>query len=439
MFYVFTRDYIPFYDREHNHINYNTKDGAKQSTVSVEGKRVVDLQYRNSLSIRDSFETKVDLSVYIPNYKIAVGHKHIYGPGQFMESHYDSEKEPINDKKHIATLIIICPGSFTGGDLIIEDKLVDYDKSVFTCVLMSIKCIHKVNPVITGERHSFVFPVYGEFNLSRGFLKYYGGGELMTIYDRVLKYIGTFDYAAESSAELQGYIKMLDDRECTGIANKIRKLIDRNCYAEYDNLCELDELESPYVLVTYDWGGITHNLKLSQFETTTYKIPYGAINITIESIGYAKCLMNKLKKCILELKEADLTEYEESVKSAADISQIDKILRSANNQLTVVIYLSGRYRGTDTLDNLVASDKSLFNYLERHYKFTFYPAADIRIDYLLSFHYENGILWTKRTDIREYKTSLMSELDVEFNDDDGYDPICSLGAGAFLLTERVSL
>jgi hypothetical protein len=213
MFYVFTRDYIPFYDKENNRVDFNVRAGAVQSTVNIEGKRVVDLQCRDSLSIRDSFETNVDLSVYIPNYKIATGHKHIYGPGQFMESHYDSEKTPIDDKKHIATLIVICPGSFTGGDLIIEGNLIEYDKSVFTCVLMSIKCMHKVDRVLTGERHSFVFPVYGEFNFDLGFSKYYGCRELTTIYDQTLEHIATFDGSAEAAAKLQGYVKMLDDYE----------------------------------------------------------------------------------------------------------------------------------------------------------------------------------------------------------------------------------
>jgi hypothetical protein len=375
------------------------------------------------------------LSVYIPNYKITTGHKHIYGPGQFMEAHYDSEKEPIGNKRHVATLIVICPGSFTGGDLIIEDNLIELNKNLFTCVLMSIKCKHKVNPVLTGERHSFAFPVYGEFNIDRGFLKYYGSRELITIYDRVLKYID-YDRAAESSAELQGYIKMLDDRECTGIANKIRKLKDKDCYAEYDNLYEIDINVFPCLEVTYNLDGVTHNLKLSQVVSATYKIPNGAIDVVIKGVDCTEFLINKLRQCVLALKEADLNKYEQSIKNSANISQIDETLRSVNNQSPVVIYLSGRYCGNDTVENLVASDKSLFNYLNNHYEFTFYPTTHIRIDGLLSFHYEHGHLYTKRGNIREYTTPVMSELDVEFNDDDGYNPVCSLGAGAFLLTDR---
>jgi hypothetical protein len=330
---------------------------------------------------------------------------------------------------------VICPGSFTGGDLIIEDNLIESNKNLFTCVLMSIKCKHKVNPVLTGERHSFAFPVYGEFNIARGFLNHYGGNELITIYDRVLKYID-YDRAAESSAELQGYIKMLDDRECTGIANKIRKLKDKDCYAEYDNLYEIDVNDFPCLEVTYNLDGVTHNLKLSQVVSATYKIPNGAVDVVIKGVDCTEFLINKLRQCVLALKEADLNKYEQSIKNSANISQIDETLMSVNNQLPVVIYLSGRYCGNDTVENLVASDKSLFNYLERHYEFTFYPTTHIRIDRLLSFHYEHGHLYTKRVNIREYTTPVMSELDVEFNDDDGYNPVCSLGAGAFLLTDR---
>lgn len=161
---------------------YNVWDdhtGAKESSLTVGGVRVVRKDLRSGRSIRGeySIENITDLAKF-PMFKIGTGSKHIYETGDFMAEHTDSDQGKPNDPYvHEYTLLVVRNSGFTGGDLTFNgrnpliitqtdpDDPSELNESKeplpeIIGYLFPRSDKHAVSPVLSGTRVSFAFPVF---------------------------------------------------------------------------------------------------------------------------------------------------------------------------------------------------------------------------------------------------------------------------------------
>lgn len=87
----------------------------------------------------------------------------IYMPGQFFKAHQDSEKA----EGMLATLVILLPSAFTGGELVIDQhgdrKIVGYSEDVpksLTFIAFYSDCYHEVKEVESGYRLALTYTLF---------------------------------------------------------------------------------------------------------------------------------------------------------------------------------------------------------------------------------------------------------------------------------------
>jgi predicted 2-oxoglutarate/Fe(II)-dependent dioxygenase YbiX len=87
----------------------------------------------------------------------------IYMPGQFFKAHQDSEKTD----GMLATLVIILPSEFTGGELVIDQhgdrKIIEFSESAsksLTFVAFYADCYHEVKEVKSGYRLALTYNLF---------------------------------------------------------------------------------------------------------------------------------------------------------------------------------------------------------------------------------------------------------------------------------------
>ncbi len=140
------------------------------STVSIDNKDVYDPVLRKSASIKKQFVIRRPrcFGRLFTNFKIGVGSKHIYVTGDFMKKHRDVRLPDMDGLAHTMTLVVLTRlDYYHGGRLKINNEEVplhfdSYDEHLL--ILFPINAVHEVTEVTSGERQSFVFPVYGECN-----------------------------------------------------------------------------------------------------------------------------------------------------------------------------------------------------------------------------------------------------------------------------------
>lgn len=85
----------------------------------------------------------------------------IYGPGQFFRRHQDTEKIP----NMVATLVMVLPSSYKGGDLIIEHRnskhkfFSSLNQEIIKCISFYSDCFHEVKAVEEGYRVALTYNV----------------------------------------------------------------------------------------------------------------------------------------------------------------------------------------------------------------------------------------------------------------------------------------
>lgn len=153
---------------EENVWNLNT---GVESMVSVDGKDVVNKEFRNSVSIPMDFSITIQKNFpELSNGILGTATKHIYFPGNFMGKHRDSKKtiRKKKNKRYNTHTVIIFPSKrgWTGGELFIDGKEVnpyssikDY-KEANPIVIFPYELEHEVKPVLSGERHVFCTSIF---------------------------------------------------------------------------------------------------------------------------------------------------------------------------------------------------------------------------------------------------------------------------------------
>ncbi len=182
---------------------WDLRDGDL-SKVGINGMDVFRPDLRSSVSIRDRFEvdTPSFLDNLFNNVKIGVGSKHIYIAKDFMRKHRDARLPDLDGLPHVMTMVIFSPAGrnyrYSGGRLLINDidalesyKHYNDDKYGNQIVLFPITSIHEVTEITRGERHTFVFPVYGHFDPFSRIVKRVSNTEYTTVYDEILDEIDT--------------------------------------------------------------------------------------------------------------------------------------------------------------------------------------------------------------------------------------------------------
>lgn len=219
------------------------------SKVGIAGNDVVRQDLRSSTSIRNRFEIHSPsfLKNLFNGVKLGVGSKHIYTKGDFMRKHRDARLPDLDGLPHIMTLVVFDrdgynrSSPFTGGELMINDVDVldiyakresrtNYynrpDGNIM--VLFPITSIHEVKPVLSGERHTFVFPVYGNFDQFGRIMRSMGRNtSYTTVYDEILDDLPDMvDSADYQRGQFLGKLEVLDNSSICKTFVKYRKAFD---------------------------------------------------------------------------------------------------------------------------------------------------------------------------------------------------------------------
>ncbi len=204
--------------------------------VGIDGNDVYRPDLRSSVSIRNRFTMSSPdfLKRLFSKVRLGVGSKHIYVQKDFMRKHRDARLPDLDDLPHVMTLVVFPDientRRYEGGQLLIDDKDVfegkaasclrrysdddDYGSS-YGCpmVLFPINSIHEVTEITKGERHTFVFPVYGHFDQFNRLIRELGSKKVYTtVYDEILDDIDdVHDSDDTTRAMFLGKLEVLDN------------------------------------------------------------------------------------------------------------------------------------------------------------------------------------------------------------------------------------
>lgn len=280
------------------------------SKVGIDGKDTYREDLRKSVSIRNRFTMVVPFFLYnlFKKVKLGVGSKHIYVKGDFMRKHRDARLPDLDGLSHLMTLVVLPDSSdhkkyYSGGKLYINDMDVvkEFSKTGYRCdddsygntmVLFPITSVHEVKEITSGERHTFVFPVYGEFDPFHCIKMQVGTSTTYTtIYDEILDEIDdiTQTDCSETRGHFLGKLEALGDRSlCRRFVEYRIKQGDyvpsehRHGIDLYDRQSDSDDSEDAPVFVTR----IEYTFDDQRVVVQTneeHKIPNGAINIVINA------------------------------------------------------------------------------------------------------------------------------------------------------------
>lgn len=280
------------------------------SKVGIDGKDTYRKDLRKSVSIRNRFTMEVPnfLKNLFKKVKLGVGSKHIYVKGDFMRKHRDARLPDLDGLPHLMTLVVL-PDSYdhkkyySGGELYIND--VDVVKEFFksgnryddsygnTMVLFPITSVHEVKEITSGERHTFVFPVYGEFDPFHCIKRQVGTSTTYTtIYDEILDDIDdiTQTDCSETRGHFLGKLEALGDRSLCRrfVEYRIKQgdyIPSEHCHGidPYDRQSDSeDDSEDAPVFVTRIEYTIDDQRVVVQ-TNEEHKIPDGAVSIVINA------------------------------------------------------------------------------------------------------------------------------------------------------------
>lgn len=446
---TFNVDYTCIYhvDKEIKSDPWDDVSG-EPTTVGIEGKLVLDKTLRSSTSIRSAYTmympSKID--VLFEKCKLGVGSKHIYHVGDFMKAHYDTRLPPMeileyNSKSkkkehvtynHIMTLLLIKNSGYRGGDLYVEDKKVVSDAKYYNyggysesyvVVLFSLNASHEVKPVTEGTRHVFAFPVYGEYN---PMLSVRNQLQAETVYDiksvvmeklkqELLDVLAKdTDDSEKRRAMIQGYVTTLGDHDASAMFTKYRKA-SGDYVLEYSDHCD----DEPVVLrtkVTYMLDGVEH----TQVVYDEFQVPAGATCVTVSVANASYQILENLIDYVSEMQDADVNRKDDKYHEETQVP---------DHPFTV--FLTGRYFNDSTTHDLTPDDRKVLDVVKQlGRKIEFMPVAcwDTRWNDVVGLSYVDG-KFIKGTP----HTSRVNSIEVEFDDQGGYDPIYSLVYGMLLV------
>ena len=218
-----------------------------------------------------------------------------------MTAHRDARLPDLCGLPHVMTLVVFnADRYFSGGELRINgvdplSMLDTADNYSTQCpmVLFPITQLHEVTPILRGERHTFVFPVYGEldiFNRSMCYIK--SRSSVTTVYSAILadidKLINNSVDAnnSEFRGELLGKLEVLDDEHICRQFIKYRNISGdivpfERAHGIPDDYEDSDE-ECGITKVTYT----LNNNSVTKEVTDVLKIPDGATDITVYHVEF---------------------------------------------------------------------------------------------------------------------------------------------------------
>lgn len=274
------------------------------SHVSVQNQDIYNPNLRQSVSIKDKFSIPhiPDLfHTYFSKIQIGTGSKHVYYRGNFMKRHYDTRKPDLKELPHIMTLVITDSLS----ELIVDGKSAEYyllnsinSKDHYRgkyCVLFTLDCSHEVEPICISERHSFTFPVYGEYN---PFWKIPKSVPTYNCYDVILTQLEEFNYIEFSI--LEGLLKILNDEDINMMSIRIR-LENGECFCPptiNESYLTLED-DSLFKISYEDETGHHERIEKELVFLTGLHLK----NIKIEGLDVVDRLLYYIKKRVLKLKE----------------------------------------------------------------------------------------------------------------------------------------
>jgi len=230
-----------------NKVKISTKQWSKKFTKILE-------EFKQGLGLPKESKLEADLHSLL-----------VYEPGCFFNGHRDSEKA----EGMVATMIVLLPTEYTGGELIIEH---DGERHSFTvkkskipklhCGAFYADCYHEIKEVTSGYRVSLTYNlvlknykgVLDEFlnkdfdqRLKTSLKKYFGNGD--SLKDRDLrkpkKFIYLLDHQYTESSLSWDLLKNTDRFRVDSLI-KISKELKLNCYLTLADMRETWECEMDY-------------------------------------------------------------------------------------------------------------------------------------------------------------------------------------------------
>lgn len=391
-----------------------------------------------------------------------------------MKEHFDS-RLPDYEKKihdwhtksyttkmlpHTMTLIVFRLEGFTGGELVIKGKTINptikskggygyYNDKHYVYALFSLNCPHEVKPVLTGVRHAFTFPIYGTYDPAAALARRVSASSSFAMKDIVLEKlkeelanrtnedIGDKN-AEDSRAQLQGYVAALDDYRLTQLFKKYRRSCGDYIY-ESGNYHDSDSEDSIVVRthVTYTLDGKTCN----EIVYDRFTVPADATNISIHLHSRNSQILESLIEYVEKMEEQSLTpnRRDSSYDSDVDVEEQDRKGTASQPNVpteSFILTLSGRYFKDSKVDDLTPEDLAPYKLLvEAGRPVKFVPTAsygrysDSSELSKLFYHFSEGQFKTGPG-----TTKYVSSLDVEFDDQGGYDPHYSLAYAVLCVT-----
>ena len=279
------------------------------STVGIKGENVYRPDLRQSVSIRDRFTVKYTefLNNLFTKYKVGVGKKNIYVKDDFMAKHRDTRLPDLDGLPHVMTMVVLEQyDRWRGGKLFINDISVtdlfeknDHNGWEYTSnriIVFPITSLHEITPIISGNRHSFVFPIYGvlrSFNLLVKTLHPYTN--YTTLYSEVLKDLAKMtppSYGdSEFRGELLGKIDEIGNENLSIAFVKVRNILGDFVPSEKshgvsdsysDSGSDHGPIYSNEVVVSYNLDNTQHTKRL--LAGGSFDVPENAKNIRVQQL-----------------------------------------------------------------------------------------------------------------------------------------------------------
>lgn len=414
---------------------------GEPSKVGVSGQEQYRAELRQSTSIRGlfSFKMRDQIKRFFSKIKVGTGSKHIYVAGDFMKEHYDTKLPDLDGLPHIMTLIVtnsieelrVC------GKPVPRISSDSYERTYG--VLFTLNCPHEVLPIQYGTRHSFVFPVYGEY---KG-LTTRPGKESINLYDSIIEALHD---KANTPSHLHGWLKSVENPAVERLIIRLRKMDgdyigdanygsnEYNGYGDYrDHDDDYSEVEDQGVYAgTYtDEKGETVEGEFS----SVFEIPF-AKNLSIKAVSGKVMILKKIETLVLEEKADMEAKYKQFLDTEVPPLSPDTEIPSH----PFFVQLQGRYLPAATAADLVSRDAVVQKFLvDKGRKVEFVPvsAGDRDYDAGLVFMFHDGKLvstgsrWSRS--VEKFDKLSSSGGYVEFDDQGGYDPHYSRVSGMLVV------
>lgn len=449
-FYAFNENIKVAYIDDHNKDVWAMNEG-EPSSVGIDGSEHYKPDLRKSISIRNKFiilDNRVrHFKKLFPTYKIGIGSKHIYYSGDFMGKHCDTRLPDLDGLPHIMTCILI-RGDFDGGTLYIDDhKIKDSSLKNVPCyskrssdkyhdqylnVVFPINVYHEVKPVIRGERHAFVFPVYGVFdpyactvqtlqNAPKCTTKYH---ELLEELDKLIK--NPTDYDSDKRSRVMAYVKAMENPYlCSKYAYYQDDCGDTVYHDLYDDSYESRKNHVSYFSYILDGQTVVMETK------EEVVIPANATNIVINPKGIAgpailKDIKDTVEMYLEKFNEELLDDREEAKKEEAKKEKLKKIELPSGMFIYITKHM---YYADVTIDTLVGVDSYIARQCQADGRRVSLSITRLSLDNVEDsdvaiYKYIEEFNWLSmvRHSCDMPKTELIKELNCEFDDQGGYEP-----------------